>query len=324
MNIERPAVSVIIPCRAADDFIGMQLRALAAQVEAPLFEVVLVDNGRNENLAKIAALSPYPAVRIVAAHEEAGTGFARNVGIAQAAGELLLFCDADDVVTPTWVRDGAHQLQEWPAFSGGAVPFDASIFRKTLPEVWNELHSRIEPVVIPLPPFGVGDYPILLGCSFGMTRDVALQVGGFDRSFGTQAEDNDLGFRLRELLGFVPAARHIAVAYRTRAPREATFKRGYDAGMKHAMLCARHSAWTVSPSYQGKWVLRGCKEVAVRIAHGQRPWDSLGRHLGTMIGRVRFRRNPSPAQRLGLTTDGTWGVLAQMISIPLARIAPAA
>ena len=60
--------------------------------------MVVVDDGSRDATAEIAGAYPEP-VRVVS-QENAGVAVARNRGISEARGELIAFCDADDVFLP--------------------------------------------------------------------------------------------------------------------------------------------------------------------------------------------------------------------------------
>lgn len=68
--------SVIIPCYRADAELPLQLEALSRQVDAPPFEILLVDNGGNSNLRRIAAdaTAVLPNLRVVDATDRRGAG----------------------------------------------------------------------------------------------------------------------------------------------------------------------------------------------------------------------------------------------------------
>lgn len=288
--MSNPRASVIIPCRNAMDVINDQINALGDQVGGIDFEVLIVDNGLNTGLETLVMRHSDMTIRVVDASDAPGTAYARNRGIEAARGDALLFCDADDIVFETWVRDGVAMLEDFPAFNGGAVELSADVFDLPRKEIRSMARDQLEPRPDVLPSCERGGYPILLGCSFGMRRAVALELGGFDESFGSQAEDNDLGFRFIKHLGFVPDARHVCVAYRLRPAGTATFRRGFEAGRKHAMVCARHDTYDVSPSFQGHWVLR----PALRAVRGKLSPDALGRWIGCVVGRVRYSVMSAP------------------------------
>ncbi|QXT62962.1 glycosyltransferase family 2 protein [Tessaracoccus palaemonis] len=296
------AASVIIPCHGADEFLPLQLEALARQDGAPPFEVLLVDNGANEDLPGLADRwrVQLPNVRIIDATARRGTGYARNVGIGAARAPLLLFCDCDDVVMPEWVRLGVLQLGRHPVFSGGAVPVTDELCRQG----WKAAVDHVGPhedVPDGLPLSGTSTYPILMGCSFGITAELARRLGGFDLSFGSQGEDNDLAFRIVASGLTLPDAGPVCIAYRCRI-RPDSFRRGMSIARSHALLCARHHAWASSPAYQGHWLLRPLRTVAL-IATGRRPprWrEDLGRQVGLILGRVRFVLLGAPRPHLAI------------------------
>lgn len=289
-----PAVSVIIPCFRACGFLGLQLESLAHQEQAPPFEVVLVDNGENEQLEHLARLWPQLDTRIVDATAQRGAGYARNVGMISARADFLMFCDADDVVMPNWVRLGYDQLQRTDVFSGGAVPVAEEAFERGWAAVVRSV--KVRPQRADLPWSGSPNYPILMGGSFGIRRDLALGLGGFDLSFGSAAEDNDLAHRIAATGRKLPDASHVCIAYRIRG-LSASFRRGFRAGVSHALLAARHNLWRTSPAYAGRWPLRPVRSLTAAgaaLVGGQEAWhgqwrDELGRQVGVVVGWVRFR-----------------------------------
>ena len=292
-----PEVSVIIPCFRASSFLPLQLEALQRQLDPVDFEVLLCDNGENVGLEQLASRFEREtgrSARVIDATSRPGTAFARNRGIAEARGEKLLFCDADDVVMPDWVRMGARQLQRWPAFSGGAIPVDASIVDEGWQAVVEAVQSEMVPEREELGFSGSKDYPILMGGSFGMTRELARELGGFDTSFGGQGEDNDLAFRLVRKLGFLPDASHACIAYRMRPDAEVTWRRAFDAGFKHALVCARHNAWEASPAYRGKWLLRPLAILRDGLRSRRLDQADLARQLGLIAGRLASTAYPVP------------------------------
>lgn len=298
--------SVIIPCYRADDSLPLQLEALSRQVGAPPFEVLLVDNGENRCLQLLAARARDAglAVRVVNAIRVKGVGYARNVGIGAARAEKLLFCDADDVVMPEWVRNGSNQLDRGPVFSGGAVPVSEALCSMG----WATVVAHVGPhpdSISDLAASGDVAYPILMGGSFGITRDLALRLGGFDLAFGNAAEDNDLAFRIVRAGLTLPDAGHVCIAYRIRGG-SATFSRGFRSGWAHAFLCARHSAWGQSPAFRGRWVLRPARTSArlvLKTMDGKdtgEEMDRLGRELGTIVGRLCIRSSGFRPPALGV------------------------
>jgi glycosyltransferase involved in cell wall biosynthesis len=90
-------VSIVIPAYDAQSSVGAAISSALWQTYTDL-EVVVVDDGSSDATGAIAAAFP-ERVRVVR-QDNAGVAAARNRGIAEAQGELIAFCDADDVLLP--------------------------------------------------------------------------------------------------------------------------------------------------------------------------------------------------------------------------------
>src|SRR5436190_10421104 len=100
-------VSVVIPVRNAARLLADQLYALAAQDYDGHWEVVVADNGSSDGSAAVARrlARRLPSLRVVDASGRRGVGPARNAGAAAAGGDLLAFCDADNVADRGWLGE---------------------------------------------------------------------------------------------------------------------------------------------------------------------------------------------------------------------------
>jgi glycosyltransferase involved in cell wall biosynthesis len=90
-------VSVVIPAYDAQSTVGASISSVLWQTYADA-EVVVVDDGSSDATGDVAAAYP-ERVRVVR-QDNAGVAAARNRGIGEARGELIAFCDADDVLLP--------------------------------------------------------------------------------------------------------------------------------------------------------------------------------------------------------------------------------
>src|SRR5207253_8877584 len=95
-------ITVIIPCFNAADTLGFQIEALAGQECPEPWELIIADNGSTDGSVKVAeSYQPkVPHLRVIDASERRGVAHVRNVAVRAAQGEAVIFCDADDIVSP--------------------------------------------------------------------------------------------------------------------------------------------------------------------------------------------------------------------------------
>ena len=131
---EEPEISVIVPARDAAGTLALTLGGLARQrVDVP-FEVVVVDNGSEDETADLAQRHPL-APRVVRRRRGEGAGAARNDGVAASRGRALAFVDSDCEPTESWLAEGLRALAEADLVAGAVRPTpDASVgpFDRTL------------------------------------------------------------------------------------------------------------------------------------------------------------------------------------------------
>ena len=99
--------SVIICTYNRSPVLARALRSLARQsFAAGDFEVVVVDDGSTDNTAEVCEgmHAELANLRYIAAGKNEGLARARNIGIAAAAGEYLLFTDDDCIASEHWVE----------------------------------------------------------------------------------------------------------------------------------------------------------------------------------------------------------------------------
>ncbi|MGD8215856.1 glycosyltransferase family 2 protein [Aestuariimicrobium sp. Y1814] len=308
-----PDVSVIIPCHNSTRTIGLQLQALSQQEGGPRFEVVLVDNLSTDDLA--AATKPWRErldVRVVAADAMANPGYARNVGVAHARARVVAFCDSDDYASRQWVREAASAAEQTPVTNGGATPMPEAEFGLGAEHLDGLLEAEPMMTTLEVPGAAVA-YPILLGGSCVMRRDVYFDVGGCDVSAPYGVEDNDLALRLQAAGHVIARAHAMKLAYRTRPEVDQPLGRSFRTGVRHMLLAHRHHLFGRSPSLPRRWYLGlgRCAAAAARmlVRPSSRDWRSLGQRAalqaGLLVGHLRYGvigRPPQP--RLGVGLEG--------------------
>lgn len=112
----RPLLSIIIPHFDRVALLGETLRSLAAQSEQR-WEALVVDDGSPAECQGALARLCAEDVRVQLLHREhgpKGANTCRNLGIAQARGNYLLFLDSDDLLAPLAVANRLKIAAETP------------------------------------------------------------------------------------------------------------------------------------------------------------------------------------------------------------------
>lgn len=234
-------LSVIIPCFNGAHVIGDQLEALAKQSWSEAWEVIVVDNRSTDNLKETVAkfACRIENLRIVPAFEKQGQPYALNIGVKNAIGESVAFCDADDVVADGWVAAIGDALLKHPLV---ASRFDLGMLNlRVLADSWPQrqlasLQTYENPNFLP----HVG------GCGLGVRRDLLEKVGAFDETLPL-LHDTDLCWRL-QLQGVRLRFVHGALVHiRLRSTLWNTFKQAFGYGEFNVLLYKRYRACGMPP-----------------------------------------------------------------------------
>lgn len=278
--------SVVIPTYNAAHLIPHQFDALASQVGAPDFEVVVADNNSTDDLtAVVEQWADRLDVRVVDASRGQGVSVARNVGIEHATTDRVLICDADDVVTSTWVRAFHEALNEYPLVSGPAETVTLSGSSAGWVPIEHESTGLYET-------WGGRTYG--LGGNTAMRREVWENVGGYDETFPAGAEEIDFAWRAWDLgyrFVYVPDA---LLHYRIRTDLRGVLRQQYNSGRGTATLYAKFRPEEVVP-----------KSLPRRVHHELRllkqfPWSKTSTHRRLWLTVMAFEVGKLvEARRLG-------------------------
>lgn len=99
MTNQSPKISVIVPVYNVEKYLTRCIDSILSQTFTD-FELLLIDDGSTDNSGKICDDYSKNDVRIRVFHKEnGGVSSARNLGLDNAKGEWITFCDSDD-----WIK----------------------------------------------------------------------------------------------------------------------------------------------------------------------------------------------------------------------------
>jgi glycosyltransferase involved in cell wall biosynthesis len=281
-------VSVIVPTYNAAETLGAQLTALADQDYAHPFEVVVVDNRSTDGSAAIAeSFAGRLKLSVVPAQEHQSVAHARNVGIRAASGGLVLICDADDVVEPSWIRRLVAAARCFDLAAGDTV---ASIAELEALD-GNREHWQRSARPLQTPHWWTFDFAV--GCNLAIWKDTFAVVGEFDQTI-RYAEDADYSLRAQQAgldVGFCEAA----VYYRPRPGFRDTLRQQYRYGQSVVALYVKHRSRGMvrRPSATvlrrwAYWLVRtplAIRDETVRVRWAR----NVGKSTGYLVGSYRSR-----------------------------------
>ncbi len=201
-------LSVVIPTYNRAEVIRVCLASLAAQTfPQDRFEVLVVDDGSTDETPEVVrTFESHVPVRALRLESNLGRAAARNRGIQQARGDVVVFVDSDVFPVPGFLE--AHA--EIHARSDRAVGRGPLLLTQHLDDPFRR------------PPLLRDPSPAFLDtANASVRREHLLAVGGFDEGFRHYGwEDADLGIRLRKM-GLRRVFSRRALAYHYQPPATA-------------------------------------------------------------------------------------------------------
>jgi glycosyltransferase involved in cell wall biosynthesis len=283
-------ISVILPCYNAATTLAEQLDALAGQAISTLhrddWEIILIDNASQDESVRIAQSyqEQIPNLRILSATDGKSASYSRNVGAKAAMGEFLIFCDADDIVAPTWVE------AMYAALLRPGQDFVASRFD------YQRLNGRFGVQRNHLQELNPKFLPHAGGGGLGVRASVHQAIGGFDEQIRF-LEDMEYCFRV-QVAGYpLSYAEHALIHVRERPDALLGFRQAQQWGEYFPVICKKYEAhglkkfplWMVPQKYLlifARSIRAGLKGD---LKSCLRP---IGWSLGYLIGCVRHRSMP--------------------------------
>lgn len=194
-----PRVSVVVCAYNAADTIDDCLTSLAA-LTYPDFEVIVVNDGSRDATGTIA--HGYANMRVIDI-PNGGLSAARNVGLANATGEIVAYTDADVRVDPDWLTYLVQPIVSGKYVGSGGpnvVPADDPwVAQAVARSPGGPTHVLLNDRVAEHVP----------GCNMAFRRDALNAIGGFNPVYLRAGDDVDICWRLQARgheIGFAPSA----------------------------------------------------------------------------------------------------------------------
>ena len=231
-------VTAAVPCYNGGRWVAECVASLRAQTRPP-DELLVIDDGSTDDSAGQAERA---GARVIRHGVNQGLAVGRNTALAQAAGDILVFVDVDATAAPDLIQTLLAGFTGPDVGGVGGQGIEAHL--ATRADEWRARHARQW-----FGPRPLAQAPYLSGLCSAYRCDALRTVGGFNTALRTNAEDVDMGLRLRRVgyrLVYLPTAR----VYHQRADTLASLVRTMD-------------RWYY-------WAAR------VRRAQADRPWRLLG------------------------------------------------
>ncbi|QLE56126.1 glycosyltransferase family 2 protein [Nostoc sp. TCL26-01] len=251
-------ISVVIPTYNRQAILEKCLRALEGQKLSATsaingYEIVLVDDGSTDGtLEWLAAYKEdFPHVKCFE-QDHAGPAAARNLGVEQASGDIIIFIDSDLVVLENFLQAHADALVLGKEKLGSDRFFTYGAVINTC----NFAHPTAEP-------YKITDF----SAAFFATGNVAIpkhwleQAGLFDTGFQLYGwEDLELGVRLKNL-GLQLIKCPAAVGYHWHPPFNleqvpSLIEKEIQRGRMGVLFYQKHPTWEVRMMIQMTWLHR--------------------------------------------------------------------
>jgi glycosyltransferase involved in cell wall biosynthesis len=188
----RHFISVIVCAHNEAHYLGACLHSLLAQTRRP-DEILVVNNASTDETRAVALQVPH--VRVVDEPRK-GLVVARETGRREAAGDLLVYLDADCRAPLTWLERVERRFLRDPAvvaLSGPYRFYDWDWWGRLLIGAYD---VTLAPATQLLVKYVLQIGTIFYGGNFAVRAGALERIGGFDTSIEFHGEDTNVGRRL--------------------------------------------------------------------------------------------------------------------------------
>jgi glycosyltransferase involved in cell wall biosynthesis len=190
-------LSFIVPTYNSEKTIAATLNSIFSQVQELKFEVIIVDNGSEDNTKEI--VTQFPAV-LLNEHTR-GANHARNLGIKHAKGELIAFIDSDVILDPHWSQNLINYMQRKNLQAAQGMIIRSVHTKENILERYRAHGSSIEIPRTCINLVGPGLQIGFINTAACIYRMSTLRSVHYFSTFYRYFEDIDLTLKVRSLFG---------------------------------------------------------------------------------------------------------------------------
>jgi glycosyltransferase involved in cell wall biosynthesis len=252
-------ISVVIGTYNQRETLKLTLESFFKQnLESAEYELVIVDSSSTDGTEAMVAQLPANCRLNYLRRADQGKSAARNFGVEQAKGEIILLTDADMIADPNLLVEHLQAHSKGPNISVEGLTYN---LKQRLPlQELNPKYPGIEPYIKQRLRNGQKlKWSYFLSGNLSLKKEAFLAVGGFDEKFSQYGwEDIELGLRLSKIkVPLTYCSKAINYHYHF-VSNEDMVKRKYNMGRSAAYFYKKH------PNFEVKMFL-GMNPLAMGI-----------------------------------------------------------
>ncbi len=277
---ELPFVSVLVPVRDEEGYIGPCLQALAQQdYPRERFEVIVLDGESSDNTRQEAerAAQELGVPDAFLTNRKRTTAAGLNLGLSIARGSIIVRVDGHTLVEPHFIAASVRALETSGAdAAGGPI---RTMGRGPIGQAIALAMSS---------PFGVGDAAFRHSQTEQWTdsvpfgayrREVFERIGGFDEE-ADRGEDDEFNYRLRDAGGRILLTPEIGSVYYARPSFDALARQYWRYGIAKATVLRKHPG-----RLRWRHLVPSALVLTLAISQALAPFDRrFGRVFGLVAG----------------------------------------
>jgi len=226
---------VVVPFLNAEGTIGALLGALRAQLPHALgdTEFLFVDNGSTDSSRQLVERSGLANTRVL--HQpKRGVSAARNRGLQEALGDIVVVIDSDCVPTRAWLRElvAPFARPEVLLAAGGLASYPPRTAAQRFAAAWG-LNDAARNLYVSAIPFANGR-------NMAVRFSTAQAVGGWPEDMD-RGDDVEFSYRVVKQFGCAIEDRPLAMVFhQDRSSDEELWRQAHGYGRGMAQLYAHH------------------------------------------------------------------------------------